>query len=167
MGNSNKINYKYKNIIYFLKKALYWLLRPQREFHSFSWISVICGYYIKQRFFFIHEVRIIGSISFSTSQILEKLFFVCKGVFYFGIRIWNISFLYVKVCVDLLILGQVWLYRENTSKKKKSERSMNLWQVNRYSGFTKSSKVHHQLFLNSRQIFLVSDGIIVGKLQDS
>jgi len=32
----------------------------------------------------------------------------------------------LQVCVDLLILGQVWLYRENTSKKKKSERSMNL-----------------------------------------
>ena len=34
----------------------------------------------------------------------------------------------MQVMVDFSILGQVFLYREETNRRKKSERNMNLWQ---------------------------------------
>ena len=33
-----------------------------------------------------------------------------------------------KVTVDILILGQVWMYRLNTEKRKRSELGRQLWQ---------------------------------------
>ena len=70
---------------------------------------------------------LVHSSSISVFSVQMVLMWTCGDIFkttYFYLRKTPLQFVIcgsLQVCIDLLILCQVWVYRENTARRKKSE----------------------------------------------